>query len=150
MKDMKDKIPHLHDIIRKQLQSGNLDLLGIVPISNHSDKMVRLRTLEEIVDEFESTETDGAVGYFLQVRPRRAEKQPEIASLTSSPSPTKSTPDNLYLANGKLNIPFLFKNADLLLESGDYTLARNIYRVILKTGEYTSKALFRLAKCFEF
>ncbi len=53
----------------------------------------------------------------------------------------------IYLTNGKLNIPFLMKNADLLLEAGEYAAARKIYKSILQSGECTSTVLARVEKC---
>lgn len=55
----------------------------------------------------------------------------------------------IYLANGRLNVPYLIKNADLLFEAGDFQLARKIYKTILQSGEYTSIALQRLGQCYE-
>jgi tetratricopeptide (TPR) repeat protein len=57
--------------------------------------------------------------------------------------------NKIYLPNGKLNVPYLIKNADILFEAKDYLLARKIYRTILQSGEYTATVLHRIGKCYE-
>jgi hypothetical protein len=61
----------------------------------------------------------------------------------------KLKPEGIYLSNGKLNIPFLMKNADLLFDAGDYSSARKIYKSILQSGECSASLLSRLEKCNE-
>ncbi len=47
----------------------------------------------------------------------------------------------------KDDVPFLIENAEILFQSGDTELARNIYRAILKTGESSEIAYAGLAAC---
>jgi len=143
---MNDVTHTLHEIIRKQLHQSDYDIVGIVPIPAHGDRMVRLRTLQEMVEDFEESNEQGTMEYLLQIKP----KHQQLAPAQKNETPVvKSTPENIYLATGKLNVPYLVKNADLLFDAGDYGLAKNIYKSILKSGEYTSIALHRLGRCFE-
>jgi type IV pilus assembly protein PilF len=179
--------------------SGDFDIIDVVPIPMHGDRMVRLRTLEEALNDFDptgETKTDSAgapvMGYFVQVKPRvakpaaPAEKalDPELpatpaakaaapaAPINAGPSvqnvmaqatmthsavetslPTEraqpTVADSIYLSDGKLNIPYLLQSADVLYSSGDYTLARNIYKAIGSSGDKTSVALMGMARCYE-
>jgi type IV pilus assembly protein PilF len=146
--------------------------------------MVRLRTLEEALNDFDpsgdalnDSAGNSVMGYFVQVKPRTAQTaakktvtnepavtfepsvkvQPASASSFDEPVITKAQPaqkapavtDGIYLADGKLNIPFLLQSADVLYSSGDYALARNIYKAIGSSGDKTSVALLGLARCYE-
>jgi Tfp pilus assembly protein PilF len=156
--------PELHDQVRKQLLSGNLELLDLVPIPTHSDPLVKLRTLKEALEEFDrSPDAEGAVSYLLQVRRNPASPPPapaedpvlDLSDSTLPPEPTlalgsqkKPSLDNIYLPNGKLNLRYLSRNAEVLLAAGEYALARNVYRAILQSGEHSAPALLGIAKCF--
>lgn len=56
--------------------------------------------------------------------------------------------DGVYLPNGKLNISYLIKNADVLIQSKEYPLAINIYQTLIQAGEAKDKALFGLGRCY--
>ncbi len=140
----------LHEFISKQLMQREFDLVGIVPIPTQGDRMVRLRTLQEIIEEFEESSGQGTMEYLLQIKPKSQKtKSNSQQPKADTPSFSKTVPESIYLANGKLNIPFLMKNADLLSDAGEYHLAKNIYKTILKSGENTSAVLFRIGKCLE-
>lgn len=136
----------LHEMLGRQLHQCEMELVGMVPFPSGGDPMVRLRTLQEMLEEFAESNTEGAVGYFLQVKKRTG------PTLDTNP-PTSDVPrivaENVYLPNGKLNVAYLVKNADLLFESGDYGLARNIYKAILLSGDSTGLVHFRLGRCLE-
>lgn len=77
--------------------------------------------------------------YIVRIRPKDSlEKKTRKPSL-----------DGIYLPNGKLNVPYLMKNADLLFEAGDLHSARKIYKTLLQSGECTATLLSRLEKCNE-
>jgi tetratricopeptide (TPR) repeat protein len=57
--------------------------------------------------------------------------------------------DGTYLATGKLNVPYLMQNAEILFDAGDYALARKIYKTILQSGEHTGIVLYYLGRCLE-
>lgn len=135
----------IQETLEKQLRGTGAELVDLIPIPPQGDRMVRLRTLEEALSEFDQT-GEGAVGYLIQVKPSRPKQktpppfQPEVQ---------KPTLDNIYLTSGKLNIPFLLRNADLLGASGDWTLAKNIYKAILASGEHAAAALCGMGRCFQ-
>ncbi|MEO7161653.1 MAG: hypothetical protein ABI041_01920, partial [Bdellovibrionia bacterium] len=58
----------LQEAIKQQLNKNNLEVVGIQPIPLHTDKMVRLNTLEEMLQDFEESGTPGSIGYLLQVK----------------------------------------------------------------------------------
>ncbi|MBL7715659.1 MAG: tetratricopeptide repeat protein [Bdellovibrionales bacterium] len=62
---------------------------------------------------------------------------------------TGTTEESIHLPNGKLNITFLIKNAQILFRNKDYGLAKNIYRTIAKSGEKAAPAHYWLGRCFE-
>src|SRR5689334_1424915 len=120
---MNDVTHTLHEVIRKQLHQSDFDIVGIVPIPTHGDRMVRLRTLQEMIEEFEEANGQGTIEYLLQIKPRRATPS---APPKNDVAPVKpAIQESIYLANGKLNVPYLVRNADLLFDSGDFPLARN-------------------------
>jgi type IV pilus assembly protein PilF len=152
----------------------DFDIVDVVPIPMHGDRMVRLRTLEEALNDFDpntdaldDSPGNSVMGYFVQVKPRTARPaaptEPSVkvqpASITSFDEPviTKAQPatkapavtDGIYQTDGKLNIPFLLQSADVLYSSGDYALARNIYKAIGSSGDKTYVALLGLARCYE-
>jgi tetratricopeptide (TPR) repeat protein len=146
---MSDVTQNLQDAIKKQLHESEFDVVGIIPIPTHKDRMVRLRTLQEILEDFEESNTHGTVDYLIQVKPKKHTVQESPYVPPKSEGTQKQGSGSIYLANGKLNVPYLVKNADLLFEAGDYVLARNIYKTILRSGEYTSQTLYRMGRCFE-
>lgn len=145
---MNDVKTTLQEVLSKQLHQSEFDLIGIVPIPTHNDKMVRLRTLQEVLEDFDETNEGETIECLLQLRPKKARPQAPPSAHETAVTPT-STSENIYLSNGKLNVPFLLKNGDVLFDAGEYPLARNIYKTILSSGEFTSTILNRLGRCFE-
>ncbi len=146
---MNDSNQNLHELIKKQMSQTDFEVVGMIPIPANGDKMVRLRTMQEILEDFDADASGGSVEYLLQVKPRSPKPSPHDKAESEASSSGKSAAENIYLASGKLNIPYLFKNAEMLFEAGNYPLARNIYQAIFKSGGYTALSLFRLARCFE-
>ncbi|MGZ6333357.1 MAG: tetratricopeptide repeat protein [Bdellovibrionota bacterium] len=159
--DIREALEHA---FQKQLKQRNVDLIGVIPIPSTGDRLVRLRTLEEILEEFDQSDSSReSTGYFVQIGPKRAsaetELPPSLAAVAAGPAESalqasmngapKPAMDGIYLPNGKLNTPFLMRNAELLFESGEYTLARNVYKAVLASGEKTSSAYFGLGRCQE-
>lgn len=135
----------LQETIKQQLTRNNLEVVGIQPIPLHTDKMVRLNTLEELLQDFDETASPGSIGYLLQVKPHSSPKTAETNWGAEGLDPI----DPVYLSDGKPNYPYLLHNADLLAEAGDYGLARQIYKTILLAGNESGQVLSRIAKCFE-
>ncbi len=143
---MSDSLQNLQEIIQSQFQQKDFDIVGIVPIPAHSDRMVRLRTLQEIIEDFEESNHSGAIEYLLQVKPKQ--QQPVVEQRSNLPL-SDDSPENIYLSNGQLNIQYLLKNAELLYNAKEYLLAIAIYKTILTSGECTNVVHNRLGKCFE-
>jgi tetratricopeptide (TPR) repeat protein len=57
--------------------------------------------------------------------------------------------DEVYQANGRLNVPVLIRNAKILLTSGDTALAKNIFRALVENGEALGIAYSGLGACYE-
>ncbi|MEK6578625.1 MAG: tetratricopeptide repeat protein, partial [Bdellovibrionota bacterium] len=129
------------------LAEGESHLVDIVKIPQQQDKMVRVRTIEEILEDFEGDSNENTVGYLVQIK-RQQSVQTEPTPPFSDPV-VKQMPDGVYLQNGKLNLQFLQKNAELLFSAGEYTLSRNIYQTIRQSGEKTATALQGIASCYE-
>jgi tetratricopeptide (TPR) repeat protein len=124
---MKDVARNLHEGIQKQLNRSDLEVIGVIPLSLKDDDPI------------------DTVEYLVQLKPKKQSSSMSPRSESYSPSFL----EGIYLANGKLNIPYLVKNADMLFDATDYQAARKIYKTILQSGEYTSTALQRLGKCYE-
>ena len=140
----------LNHTLRAQLEKAQLDLIDLLPVPTHGDKMVRLQALEEMIQEMDHTKTEGILGYFIQVMPKRRSQESQDMHLHSSDTPAPAWIDEqIHLANGKLNTLFLLKNADLLLEHGEHTLARSILIALLPTGDYQGTVHLKLAKSYE-
>lgn len=152
----------LREILDQHLRRGNMDaleLVDIVPVPMHGDRMVRLRTLEEALEDFSGE--NGAASYLIQVKARGPAAPAAIEPATIDdtiptaphrPSAATASPvtgDNIYQGDGKLNIPYLSRNAELLLAAQDYPMARNIYKAIAASGERTGLALFGIGRCDE-
>jgi tetratricopeptide (TPR) repeat protein len=144
---MSEMIEKLSEILQKQLTQLSLEVVGIVPLSTHSDRMVRIRTLEEIVQDFSQSEDSSTHGFILQVKkstPTSTSHQPQIAQ-----NPSDSDKDPIYTTDGKLNFHYLIKNAEVLFSARDYKLARNIYQAIVNAGEMSPNVFFQMGRCYE-
>ncbi|CAM6054753.1 unnamed protein product [Sphagnum tenellum] len=112
--------------------------------------MQRLSSLEALLEDFETSPTANSVGYFIQVRPRSvASALPNTPESINEDLLAKNLNEPIYLSDGKPNTPFLMRNADLLFEAGDYSLALAMYSVIAKDGREPHSLLTRIAKCLE-
>lgn len=125
-----------------------------IPASGSGDRMVRLRTLEEALREFERSPDGDSTGYIVHVKPRKAPQAfaplPPVAPADEQAQGAASRgSENVYLQNGKLNVHYLVRNAELLHSSGEYALARNVYKAIFQSGERTATALHGIGRCFE-
>ncbi|HUP58755.1 MAG TPA: tetratricopeptide repeat protein, partial [Bdellovibrionota bacterium] len=152
----------LQELLARQLRGSGTELVDLIPIPAQGDRMVRLRTLEEALSEWDRDDGD-AVSYLIQVRPSRTEKvtrgeretsllgerEPEMELELEQNPGHKPVAEGVYLSSGKINLPFLLRNADLLVASGDWTLARNIYKTILASGEHAAAALAGMGRCLE-
>lgn len=149
---MRDISISLQQSISKQLNLDGFDVIDLLPIPKRGDKLVRIKSIEEMIEEFESNHSDVSYTYLVQIRHKPLSGG---APNQKEDSPTLHTPvnrprlDGVFLPNGKLNVNFLLKNAEILFKGGEYALARNIYKNILRTGECTSTALYWLGRTFE-
>lgn len=57
--------------------------------------------------------------------------------------------DQVYQNNGRLNSSLLIRNAKILLAAGDITLAKNIFRALVESGESLGVAYSGLGGCYE-
>lgn len=143
---MKEKDVNLEKLIGSQLESQGYDLVDLISIPSHGDRMVRVRTLQEALEEFDGTDSGDMVSYVVQVRP----KSKTVEIVTVQESATASAPaEALEAVEENLSAAFLFQNADLLFSSGDFSLALNIYRAILQRGESQALALYWMGRCHE-
>jgi len=143
---MSDVTYTLHETIIKFLFPGNFEVIGVIPLLNPKDKALSLNAFWESFSKYEQDKQDDTLEYLVRIKPKkRSFKLGEREKLTHQ----KPAFGEIYLRNGKLNVPFLIKNADLLFDAADYSLARKIYKTILHSGEYTATILHRLGKCYE-
>lgn len=147
--------------LNRAFEDPNLEVVEILPLPGFSrkagaspapsaseERLIALRAFEEALAIFDRSD-EGCSQFIVQVRPRR--KQPthsEMMVAANAPAAPSHT-EGLYLSEGKLNVAYLLRNADVLVRSGDTTLARNIYRTIHQSGEKTGAALQGLGRCAE-
>lgn len=174
MKDLNQKIS---ESLQAYLSQNGLDVVDLIPIPSRGDRMVRIRTLEDALEGFDQADDGESVGYMIKVRlkpeahapsdpiaaahgqAQAIDPSPGFALDTALPALSdgldeelrtqKPMWDGVYLPDGKLNVPFLSRNADLLFSAGEYALARNIYKSVLDSGERSAMALFGIARCLE-
>ena len=156
----------LDSALREGLAASGYELAGLLPVPARGDRHVRARTLEEILETLDEAPADGPTGgddsryYIVQVRGRSARAgamQPTATGMMPKPSPAKteqkeqpgSVADSTKLPDGSWNIPYLEQNATLLTRAGEHKLARNIWKILSKTGACTGRAHLGLAVGFE-
>ena len=137
----------IHRVLEKTLRASGYDLVDMLPLPDSSDRIVRARALEEMIQELESADNDGDFHcYVVRVRAQR------VAGETGAESeaPTEPAPEpKLYHADGTVNASYLDHNAEVLISHGEYALARNVYQTLLQSGQKTGQALYGIARCFE-
>jgi tetratricopeptide (TPR) repeat protein len=165
----------LREAIRKGIpESAGLEVVDIVAVPSTGDRMARVRTIEEALEDFDRFENERTRTYLVQLRPKGARSDEAGAATYASPNlidqmvqetmrPVQSVESNqsannsvrmapsepIYLPDGKLNVDFLFRNANVLFESKEYALARNIYKTILQGHERPAQALYWIGRTFE-
>jgi tetratricopeptide (TPR) repeat protein len=144
----------IREILGRQLQHNEIESIDITPIPVSKDRIAKLRTLEEILNDFTNHSDQGMMGYFLKVKPKTKSQtntviQNTAQAATNINSDHKFISDGVYLTTGKLNVPYLLKNANLLIKAKDYSLAKNIFRAVAQTGESTAQALHGIGICLE-
>ena len=144
---MIDLTSTLNTTLKTQLEKAHLDLIDLLPVPVHGDRMVRLQALEEMIQEMDHSRYEGVFGYFLQIMPKRNTPNREITSIEEPATPVLD--EDIHLANGKLNTLFLLKNADVLIENGEHILAHNILIALIPSGDYQGSIHLKLAKCYE-
>ncbi len=115
----------------------NLENTRFIPVSSLEEVAMNLR---------ESDDENRYEHYLVQIR------HPKSKSVAppSPPAPVAANPESAPEPGFKAekdDIPFLSRNAELLLQSGEVELARNVYRAILKSGEANDLAYAGLAAC---
>lgn len=130
--------------LQVRLGREGLELVNFVAVPSASDRMVRFRTIQEVLAEFD--DKDGIEGqtYVLHIRKNKA----QAVEVADSQGPA-TVADAIYLPNGKLNSDFLADNAKILFYAGDYAGARMIYSTLAKSGERTAEGLMGFARCLE-
>lgn len=137
----------LNESLKQQLQKNHLELVDLFPIPLYGDQRVRLQTLEEVLEELERSQNEGTQGYLIQIKPKT--REPQLNEQPQTLHDPQLLDDQIHFADGKLNTLFLLKNADLLIENGDYHPARMILNAVLATGDYLGVTHLKLAQCYE-
>ncbi len=126
------------------LEREGLELVDFVEVPTASDRIVRFRTIQEVLAEFSGLDGEEGQTYVFHVRKNRA---PPVG--IDVVGQTTSVNDAIYLANGKLNTDYLVDNAKILFQAGDYAASRMIYAALAKSTERTAEGLLGLARCLE-
>jgi tetratricopeptide (TPR) repeat protein len=139
----------LAEKLGQQLLQSEHDLIEVVPLPTHTDRSARMRALEQALQEFDTEEdSEEFEQYIVQIKPKRRNLSAQFNEEPVAEAPQ----EQVYLADGSLNVPYLLQNAELLMGYGDYALARNIFLKVAQAGQsatYAGRALFRVGACFE-
>lgn len=160
---MSELSKNIQKAILDSLQPKHLGQVDIVSIPKSSNRLMQLRSLEEVIDDFEMDQSPDSFTYVVKVKPRNKSIEKE-----SSPSSRGDlSPGNLveaektekqnveidfseiYQKEGRLNRDYLIKNAEILIRSGDYKDARKIYESLIKSNVYSAKIYFGFGLCLE-
>lgn len=148
--------------MESQLSAEGYDLLDLTRIPVSGDRITRVRTLEEVMSEFDQDMDEGASTYIVRIRPKKLEEDLNSEHLGADGNRGENSRENqresnreapevkLYQPDGTLNISYLEHNAQVLIESRDYSLARNIYQTILQSGQRIAQCLYGIGLCFEY
>ncbi|MBC7385909.1 MAG: tetratricopeptide repeat protein [Cryobacterium sp.] len=133
--------------LKLRLEKEGLEVADLIAVPSGADRMVRFRTLQEVLSEFETTEPNDSQTYVLHIR---KQKQPVQPLATPAHSDLQSAAaDGIYLANGKLNTEYLLGNAKTLFFAGDFAAARQIYSAITQSDDRSPESLLGIARCLE-
>ena len=158
--------------ISQQLQK-KVSQHGLSLSSTDEIELFPVSSLEEVAIQLRNDDEGSRYEYYLLQVSRNARPTPVAskvvpppftygaATVVSTETPIEQT--ELALENGagaistapvaeiarpdKEDVPFLIENAEILFNSGEVELAKNIYRAILKTGESSEVAYAGLAAC---
>jgi len=121
------------------------DLLDVIPVPTGADKMVKMQTLQEAIEEFENDEIN-TISYLVRVKLKKRIKKLTKTSRKEE-SLKKSHLQKIYKRDGTINIEYLENNAQVLFNSKEYELSKNIYLTILNSGQKSCAALRGLGSC---
>ena len=81
----------------------------------------------------------------------KVKSRPRVAAAPASEENLAKEPkeEKIYSPDGKLNLTFLQKNAEVLFRYGDFAHARKIFETMLKSGERSGTCHFWLGRCHE-
>ncbi|MBI3533972.1 MAG: tetratricopeptide repeat protein, partial [Deltaproteobacteria bacterium] len=136
-------------LLDQSLADNGYHLMRLHPLHSKIDTLVKIKTLENIIHDLDTQNIKEMQSYVIYIKPQKKVYEIKIPQQSPQIYPSKSILDGIYLSNRKLNIPYLLKNASLLYDTGEYGLAKNIYKTLLKSGEASDVALFLIGKCNE-
>lgn len=162
---MNEYYPDLKKLLQTQLTNESYDIINITPISKDTIERLSSPPIYEglsselhahLHSDFSESSPENSdeetLGYFLQIKTKPKSKlstsTPLERSIHVSP-PHSESEFQVELPDGSLNIPFLLKNSSLLIENGEFNLARDILGAILRSGKATSSALLKIGYCHE-
>lgn len=138
----------IQEAIHENLKKNGIELLDLIEIPAERGGGLRVRTLEEILADFDQGDASisgRTVSYVIRAVRPEAKTEPSVGGPAIPDRPL----DGIYGGDGRMNLDLLERNAVILLKAGDYALAKNIYTTILKTGDRNADAHLGLGRCHE-
>lgn len=133
-----------------RLRLDRLEILELLAVPMRGDRMVLLRSIEEALGDLAVNAAPDAQAYLLMARPALPDGgQPGRISSAEKAERGPDGRESVYLAEGRLNLPYLTRSAELLVRNGEFRLARQVYLAIARSGERTGVALLGIARCLE-
>ncbi|MCC7442420.1 MAG: tetratricopeptide repeat protein [Bdellovibrionales bacterium] len=150
---MNDLTKGLYEALGGRLSGEGYDIVDLMPLKKGRTPGVKFQGLEEAIEQFDSAREGDVITYLVQLRPsKKAEGGAAPAPETADDGLTQvRAEDPVYLPDGALNVPFLERNAEILIGAGETALARNVFKTILGSGAggRTAVALLGIGRTHE-
>jgi len=145
---MSDHFYFLQNLLEKKVTEEGYDLIGVQSVPKTNDRLLKLRTVEEFLSEFDQDKEDGTISFIVGIRPKTKTKGSEVI-IEQISNADEENGQSAYLENGKLNEVFLLKNAEILIQAGEYHLAKNIYKKFIQANQSLHLAYQGIGVCEE-
>jgi len=107
----------------------------VIEIPRSKDLMVQTRILQELLRDLESQSSPGSALFLVQTESSN-EEAPQIESVDRA------------TGLDEMDVDYLLKNSKVLIDSGEFELARNLCMKVLTTGKRNAESLHTIARTF--
>ncbi len=138
--------------ILDSLEPKELGEVDVVAVPKSKNRLIQLRTLEEVIDDFDMDQSPHSFTYVVKVKPTKQNSKktnlPDLDEIDMIASKDRG-PRDIYQSSGKLNKEFLIENAEILIRSQNFKDAKKIYETLTKSGFKSARILNGIGLCNE-